>query len=221
MPNLPDIPGKNLVTDTTKRARVIAGAAGGGAVAIVGLVAKRVLGGHGEKEAEASVDADPIAQTPTAPPDAVAKPAPPTKPAVARPGKAKVGPKPAVPKPKRAPKAKAPAKGKSKPKAKAKPPKTTGTDAPPKPSVEPGNISGDKEPHHALNNPVVDPDETEYPDPFEKRDDPRDPVDPDGESFGEDPHPATGSESTSEPPLSQDPTVSDGGRPPKRDKLDD
>ena len=46
-------------------------------------------------------------------------------------------------------------------------------------------------------------------------------VDPDGEPFGEEPHPATGSESTSEPPLSQDPTVSDGGRPPKRDKLDD
>ena len=95
------------------------------------------------------------------------------------------------------------------------PPNTTGTDAPPNPAAEPGNISGDKEPHHALNNPVGDPDETEYPDPFEKREDPRDPVDPDGEPFGEEPHPATGSESTSEPPSSQDP---DRVEPPRRDK---
>jgi hypothetical protein len=261
MPSLPDLPGKNLVTDTTKRAKVIAGAAGAGAVAVGGLVAKRVLGNHGGKEADAGVDSDPIAQTPTAPPDAVEKPSPPTKAAVAKPPKAKPAaakPKPATkpvapkPKPKAdakpkakaapkapeskpAPKAKAAARpaepkpkaaakpkpAKAKPKAAAKPPKTTGTDAPPKPSVEPGNISGDKEPHHALNNPVVDPDETEYPDPFEKRADPRDPADPDGEPFGEEPHPATGSESTSEPPLSQDPAVSDGGKPPKREKLDD
>jgi hypothetical protein len=257
MPSLPDIPGKNLVTDTTKRARVIAGAAGAGAVAVGGLVAKRVLGNHGDKEADASVDSDPIAQTPTAPPNAVEKPTPPTKAAAPKPAaapKAKSATKPAAPKADAKPKAKTEAKApaakptakakaapkppeskpapkakaapkpkpaKAKAKASAKPPKTTGTDAPPKPSVEPGNISGDKEPHHALNNPVVDPDETEYPDPFEKRADPRDPADPDGEPFGEEPHPATGSESTSEPPLSQDPAVSDGGKPPKREKLDD
>jgi hypothetical protein len=153
-------------------------------------------------------------------PEVTSAPKPPKAKAPAKP-KAKAAPKPVESKPKPAAKPKAPAKAKPKAKAVAKPPKTTGTDAPPKPSVEPGNISGDKEPHHALNNPVRDPDETEYPDPFEKRDDPRDPVDPDGEPFGEEPHPATGSESTSEPPLSQDPTVSDGGRPPKRDMLDD
>jgi hypothetical protein len=263
MPSLPDIPGKNLVADTTKRARVIAGAAGAGAVAVGGLVAKRVLGGRGGNGADADVDSDPIAQTPTTPPDSVPKATPPTKAAVPKPAKAKppkptpaadrakpapkpkadkpqpTEPKPASPKADKpqpaAPKAK-PGAPKAKPadakpkaaakptprrKAAAKPPKTTGTDAPPDPAVEPGNISGDKEPHHALNNPVVDPDETEYPDPFEKRDDPRDPVDPDGEPFGEEPHPTTGSESTSEPPLSQDPTVTDGGKPPKRDKLDD
>jgi hypothetical protein len=255
MPSLPHIPGMNLVTDTTKRARVIAGAATAGAVAVGGLVVKRVLGGHGGKEADSGVDSDPIAQAPTAPPDSFPKSTPPAKAAAPKPAKgkppkptpaadkAKPAPKPKVGKPQPAkpkaaspkagkpkppaPKAKAPAKPKAKaktpakPKAKAKPPTTTGTDAPPKPTVEPGNISGDKEPHHALNNPVVDPDETEFPDPFEKRDDPRDPVDPDGEPFGEEPHPTTGSESTSEPPLSQDPTVTDGGRPPKRDKLDD
>jgi hypothetical protein len=79
MPNLPDIPGKNLVTDATKRVQAIAGVAGAGAVAVGGLVAKRVLGGHGGKDDDTSVDADPIAQTPTAPPDAVEKPSPPTK----------------------------------------------------------------------------------------------------------------------------------------------
>lgn len=36
-----------------------------------------------------------------------------------------------------------------------------------------------RDPHHALNNPAVDPDPTEYPDPYEKRPDPRDPDNPD------------------------------------------
>jgi hypothetical protein len=51
-----------------------------------------------------------------------------------------------------------------------------------------GDRSDDAEPHHALNNPVDEPDETEWPDPYEQRPDPRD----------ED-HPPTGSTSTSEP----------------------
>jgi hypothetical protein len=230
MPNLPDIPGKSLVTGTTKRAaRVLAGAAGAGALAVGGLVAKRVLGGKVDEE-ERGANADAIAQAPTAPPGAEEKPVPETKAAAPKPLKAKpVGPKPkaepksaAKPKPKAAPKPKADAKPKppkpSKPKPAAKPKAAAKLR---KPSAEPGNISGDKEPHHALNNPVGDPDGTEYPDPYEKRDDPRDPVDPDGAPFGDEPHPQTGSESTSEPPLSQDPEVIDGGRPPKRDKLDD
>jgi hypothetical protein len=48
------------------------------------------------------------------------------------------------------------------------------------------------EPHHALNNPATDPDPTEYPDPYEKRPDPRGPDDeeraPDAPSTSE-PHP--------------------------------
>lgn len=36
-----------------------------------------------------------------------------------------------------------------------------------------------RDPHHALNNPAVDPDPTEYPDPYERRPDPRDPENPD------------------------------------------
>jgi|SRR5215212_1969315 len=47
-----------------------------------------------------------------------------------------------------------------------------------------------REPHHELNNPVREPDPTEYPDPFEKRPDPRDPDKPDA---------APASPSTSDP----------------------
>jgi hypothetical protein len=62
----------------------------------------------------------------------------------------------------------------------------------------------ERDPHHALNNPARDPDPTEWPDPFDKRPDPRDPLDRDEESFGEEPHPATGATSTSEPHPDQD-----------------
>ena len=57
------------------------------------------------------------------------------------------------------------------------------------PGRDEGDRSQDAEPHHALNNPVGEPDETEWPDPYEKRPDPRG-----------DEHPPTGSTSTSEPP---------------------
>ena len=39
-----------------------------------------------------------------------------------------------------------------------------------------GGAPPERDPHHALNNPIGDPDETEYPDPYEKRPDPRDPA---------------------------------------------
>jgi predicted DCC family thiol-disulfide oxidoreductase YuxK len=88
------------------------------------------------------------------------------------------------------------------------------------PGKDPGDISDDASPHHALNNPVVDdPDLTEWPDPYEKREDPRDPDDPDGAPFGEEPHPPVGSTSTSEPHPSQDPEA-ERWEGPKRDKLD-
>ncbi len=56
------------------------------------------------------------------------------------------------------------------------------------PGRDQGDRSQDPEPHHALNNPVGEPDETEWPDPYETRPDPRD-----------EEHPPTGSTSTSEP----------------------
>ena len=65
------------------------------------------------------------------------------------------------------------------------------------------------DPHHALNNPVGEPDPTEWPDPYDKREDPRD----------ED-HPQTGSRSTSEPHPSQDPEA-EPWEGPKRDKIDE
>jgi hypothetical protein len=97
----------------------------------------------------------------------------------------------------------------------------TGTDAPQKPEVEPGDRSKDKSPHHALNNPIGDPDPTEWPDPYEKRDDPRDPADPDAQPFGEEPHAPTNAESTSEPHPSEDLEAGDRTEPPERDNLDD
>jgi hypothetical protein len=67
----------------------------------------------------------------------------------------------------------------------------------------PGDRSEDPEPHHALNNPVEEPDETEWPDPYDKRDDP-----------------PSGSTSTSEPHPSQDPEA-EQWEAPERDRLDD
>src|SRR3954464_11757853 len=96
----------------------------------------------------------------------------------------------------------------------------TPTGFPEPPGKDPGDISQDREPHHVLNNPATGPDPTEWPDPYDKREDPRDPPDPDGEMFGEDPHPSTGSRSTSDPHPSQDPEAVQW-EGPKRDKLDD
>jgi len=111
MPNLPDIPGKGLIGDLASRTRDVVAAAGSGALAAGGFVAKRVLD-RGHKDG-GDAGADPIAESPAAPPGAEEKPVP--------------KPKPAKPKP--APKAK-PDKPKAEPKGKAKPPKPTGTDTP-------------------------------------------------------------------------------------------
>jgi hypothetical protein len=92
--------------------------------------------------------------------------------------------------------------------------------APEPPGRDREGRSGDAEPHHVLNNPVGDPDPTEWPDPYERREDPRDPADPDELPFGDAPHPQTGSQSTSEPNPKQDPEAEPWAEGPKRDKLD-
>ncbi|HYH62899.1 MAG TPA: hypothetical protein VD766_13610 [Solirubrobacterales bacterium] len=77
----------------------------------------------------------------------------------------------------------------------------------------PGDISHDDSPHHSLNNPAGDPDPTEWPDPYDKREDPRD-AEP-----GE--HTANGATSTSEPHPRQDPIAQAEQEKLERDKLDD
>jgi hypothetical protein len=84
------------------------------------------------------------------------------------------------------------------------------------PGKDPGDRSKDPDPHHSLNTPVGEPDPTEWPDPYERRPDPRGP----GNGAPDAPHPPTGSTSTSEPHPSQDPEAPDW-EGPKRDKLDE
>ena len=83
---------------------------------------------------------------------------------------------------------------------------------------EKGDRSQDPAPYTALNNPVGEPDPTEWPDPYESREDPLDPPDPDGQPFGEEPHSPTGATSTSQPHPKQDPEA-EPAEGPKRDYL--
>jgi hypothetical protein len=94
------------------------------------------------------------------------------------------------------------------------------TGFPEPPGADPEDRTRDQDPHHVLNTPVGEPDPTEWPDPYDRRPDPRDPADPDGLPFGEEPHPVVGSQSTSEPHPSEDPEAypTEG---PKRDKVDE
>lgn len=91
-------------------------------------------------------------------------------------------------------------------------PQKTGFPEPP--GKDPGDISGDDDPHHSLANPVGEPDPTEWPDPYEKREDPRGPG-RDDESSG------PGDMSTSDPPAAKDPEAGERAEPPERDNLDD
>lgn len=85
---------------------------------------------------------------------------------------------------------------------------------------EPGGATSGhaRDPHSALNNPIAEADLTEWPDPYDHREDPRDP----GEEMvfgGEAGHTQTGATSTSEPHPSQDPEA-EAWEGPKRDKVD-
>jgi hypothetical protein len=83
------------------------------------------------------------------------------------------------------------------------------------PEPSEGGSSDQVDPHHALNNPAEDPDPTEWPDPYETREDPRYPRTEDDDP----PHPQTGATSTSAPHPSQDPEA-EPWEGPKRDKVD-
>lgn len=95
------------------------------------------------------------------------------------------------------------------------------TGFPEPPGKDPGDISGEESPYASLSHPVGEPDPTEWPDPYDRREDPRDPADPDGAPFGQEPHAPTGATSTSEPHPSEDPEAADRWEGPKRDKVDD
>lgn len=83
MPNLPDIPGKDIIGGTTRRVRGIAVSTGAGVLAVGGFVVKRVLAARGDDRAEDGALADRVSPIPKPPPSA--KPAP--KPKAAKPAK--------------------------------------------------------------------------------------------------------------------------------------
>ena len=94
------------------------------------------------------------------------------------------------------------------------------TGFPEPPGQDPEDPSRDRDPHHALNTPVGEPDPTEWPDPYDQREDPRDPVG-DELPFGGEVHTPTGAQSTSQPHPKADPEAQPWAEGPKRDKLDD
>jgi hypothetical protein len=75
------------------------------------------------------------------------------------------------------------------------------------------------DPHSALNTPIGEPDPTEWPDPYDRREDPRDIPAGEEMTFGEQAHPPTGATSTSEPHPNQDPEA-EPWEGPKRDRID-
>jgi hypothetical protein len=90
------------------------------------------------------------------------------------------------------------------------------TGFPEPPGIDPEDRTRDRDPHHVLNNPVGEPDPTEWPDPYDVREDPLD-----ASGVAEDPpHPPTGATSTSEPHPDADPELG-GGNAPERDRLDE
>ena len=76
---------------------------------------------------------------------------------------------------------------------------TAASGFPEPPGKDPGDVSREASPYAALNTPVGEPDETEWPDPYDRREDPRAPADEmvfpgDGNS-----HTPVGATTTSEP----------------------
>jgi hypothetical protein len=173
----------------------------GAAQGAVGFVRGRLPGGEQESPAaSAPLAAAPVA---TAPPQPAAPAPRPPAPKAAKP-KAKAAKAPKA-KPAKAAKAKAAGPKATKPaKPKASRPKAAKAAKPKAAKPKPG-------PHHELNNPVVDdPDPTEWPDPYDQREDPRGP-----DSGG-----IPGATSTSEPHPAEELEPDDRRAKAKRDKLD-
>ena len=86
----------------------------------------------------------------------------------------------------------------------AAPPGTAASGFPEPPGADPGDVSRRPSPYAALNTPVGEPDPTEWPDPYDRREDPRAPAEEmvfpgDGLS-----HTPTGATTTSEPHSADD-----------------
>jgi hypothetical protein len=238
MPSLPDIPGRSLVSGSRRRAGKVAAGSALAVIAVGGYVVRRIVRRAGAGGEDGAATADPIAQTPTAPPGAEVNGADPgAGEGVGDTATAETPPPPQIPPRPDPPKPLPPEPEPPAPEPRAEEteeelelpaplpgeeaegaPEPTGTDAPPKPDAEPGDRSRGGDPHHALNNPVVDPDPTEWPDPYEKRSDPLDPPDPDGAPFGEEPHVPPGTRSTSEPHHDEDPEAGESANAPKPER---
>jgi hypothetical protein len=88
------------------------------------------------------------------------------------------------------------------------------------PGRDPGDVSRAPSPYAALNTPVGEPDPTEWPDPYDRREDPRAPTGDmvfpgDGRS-----HTPTGATTTSEPHADADVQAAETN-PPDPDAVDD
>ena len=98
-------------------------------------------------------------------------------------------------------------------------PGTPASGFPEPPGQDPGDRSRRASPYTVLNNPVGEPDPSEWPDPYDRREDPRAPADEmvfpgDGQS-----HTPVGATTTSEPPAAEDIEAIDTDAP-ERDVLD-
>jgi len=86
------------------------------------------------------------------------------------------------------------------------------------PGQDPGDVSRKPSPYAALNTPVGEPDPTEWPDPYDTREDPLAP--PEAMVFpGDGVHTPTGAISTSQPRGQDDPETTQGNAP-EGDRLD-
>jgi hypothetical protein len=88
------------------------------------------------------------------------------------------------------------------------------------PGADPGDVSRSSSRYAALNTPVGEPDGSAWPDPYDRREDPRAPVD--GMAFPGDgtAHTPVGATSDSAPPAADD-LGAIGTNPPVRDNVDD
>jgi hypothetical protein len=94
------------------------------------------------------------------------------------------------------------------------------TGFPEPPGKDPGDISRDPTPHSSLNVPVGEPDPTEWPDPYDHREDPRAPSGEMAFPGDETARTPVGSESTSAPHPRQD-IEAPRTDPPDPDEVDE